>query len=284
MQNWDKIAIAAGIGAFSPVLLKGILLKGPKLLGALENMGKGLTKPNLKNYIRSLVASAIMNMEIANFTKGSFKLIPIEAVRSVIKISEAVVKQMHTFNIVLAITNDGQTVAVFYKGEAILTGTLKEVSEAMENIFKRGRKAEEIAAHLDEILNVANFVKRYANLLKTMPNEAFFWSGRTDNIGGMDIAREIATSRKGVTLEAIIDIKKIPMPAWETNPEVWAAVSKKYAEQVSGHIRAVIGKSLRAGNIWENYELPALKKNKNVKSITTIDPKTAKEKLIYKNK
>ncbi|HFI0064947.1 TPA: hypothetical protein ACGORS_001138, partial [Streptococcus suis] len=39
--------------------------------------------------------------------------------------------------------------------------------------------------------------------LRTKPDTAFFWSGRTgrtDGIGGMDVAKDIAKSRGGVTL------------------------------------------------------------------------------------
>lgn len=54
-----------------------------------------------------------------------------------------------------------------------------------------------------------------------------------------------------------------------------------YAEQVSGEIRAVIGSELRPGNIWENIELPRLKNNPNVTKITTIDPKTGIEHVIF---
>ncbi len=46
-------------------------------------------------------------------------------------------------------------------------------------------------------------------------------------------------------------------------------------------IRAVIGSELRTGNIWENVELPRLMKNPNVTKITTIDPKTGVEKIIF---
>ncbi len=48
-----------------------------------------------------------------------------------------------------------------------------------------------------------------------------------------------------------------------------------------GEIRAVIGSELRTGNIWENVELPRLMKNPNVTKITTIDPKTGVEKIIF---
>lgn len=60
-------------------------------------------------------------------------------------------------------------------------------------------------------------------------------------------------------------------------PGIWNV----YAEQVSGEIRAVVGSELRPGNIWENIELPRLKANPNVTKITTIDPKTGVEKIIF---
>ncbi len=76
------------------------------------------------------------------------------------------------------------------------------------------------------------------------------------------------------------------MPTWNPNDDniqaIWFSISKKYADQVSGEIRAVVGKSLRKDNIWESFELPALKKNNNVKKITIIDPKTKKETIIFK--
>ena len=121
--------------------------------------------------------------------------------------------------------------------------------------------------------------------LKTEPDTAFFWSGRTDGIGGAENAANIAKSRGGVTLESTIETQDIVMPEWDfNNPstmEAWDLASGAYAEQVSGEIRAVIGSELRSGNIWENVELPRLKNNPNVTKITTIDPKTGVENVIF---
>ena len=121
--------------------------------------------------------------------------------------------------------------------------------------------------------------------LKTEPDTAFFWSGRTDGIGGAENAANIAKSRGGVTLESTIETQNIVMPEWDfNNPstmEAWDLASGAYAEQVSGEIRAVIGSELRPGNIWENVELPRLKNNPNVTKITTIDPKTGVENIIF---
>ena len=64
--------------------------------------------------------------------------------------------------------------------------------------------------------------------------------------------------------------------------DAWDVASGAYAEQVSGKVYAVVGNKLRPGNIWENVELPRLKKNTKVTSITTIDPKTGSEKVIFR--
>ena len=53
--------------------------------------------------------------------------------------------------------------------------------------------------------------------LKTEPDTAFFWSGRTDGIGGADNAANIAKSRGGVTLESTIASQNITMPEWDFN-------------------------------------------------------------------
>ncbi len=58
-------------------------------------------------------------------------------------------------------------------------------------------------------------------------------------------------------------------------------VSASYARQVSGDVRAVVGQSLREGNIWENVELPRLIGNVSVTKITKIDPVTQAEQVIY---
>jgi hypothetical protein len=88
-------------------------------------------------------------------------------------------------------------------------------------------------------------------------------------------------------LEGLIKRNNIDFPIWNSFDKkvkfMWELASKKFGEQVSGEIRAVIGERLRKNNIWENFELPALKNNPRVTKITIIDPKTKIEKVIYKN-
>lgn len=78
------------------------------------------------------------------------------------------------------------------------------------------------------------------------------------------------------------------MPKWDFDvPEsikAWEDTSAAYAKQVSGDVRAIVGKKLRPENIWENVELPRLMQNPNVSKITTIDPDTMAETVIFERK
>ena len=53
----------------------------------------------------------------------------------------------------------------------------------------------------------------------TNTDEAFFWSGRTNGVGGDKVAGEIARNNGGKTLEMLIEERGIKMPDWDpTNP------------------------------------------------------------------
>ena len=130
------------------------------------------------------------------------------------------------------------------------------------------------------------FRGRPTEAVKTNPNEAFFWSGKTDGIGGEHVAKQVATANGGTTLEHQLEKHGVVMPPWDpNNPKAvkeWEEISKSYAQQACGLTRGVIGKDLRPGNIWENREKGALMENRAVTQIDTIDPKTGATKTIFK--
>jgi hypothetical protein len=119
----------------------------------------------------------------------------------------------------------------------------------------------------------------------TSADEAFFWSGRTDGVGGEQVAREIAESQGGTTLERLVEIRGIKMPEWNPNNaatvRAWEELSREYAKNASGTIRAVVGESRRGGSLWETVELPALMENANVTKIIVIDPATKVETVVF---
>jgi hypothetical protein len=125
-----------------------------------------------------------------------------------------------------------------------------------------------------------------SNVFATNSGEAVFWSGKTNGVGGADVAGCVATTCRGTTLEQLMANKGINLPAWNaanpTSVAAWQNASKSFAQGASGDINAVIGSTLRPGSVWEVVELPALKANPNVTSITTIDPATGVKTIIWK--
>jgi hypothetical protein len=128
-------------------------------------------------------------------------------------------------------------------------------------------------------------IEEIAHLLHTEPNTVFCWSGETNGIGGADVALEIAEANGGVTLESLMENRNIILPLYNAgdpqNLKVWTDVSREYAKQASGEVKAVVGQSLGSSNIWEDIELPALIANPNVTKITKIDPASRIETIIF---
>jgi len=122
------------------------------------------------------------------------------------------------------------------------------------------------------------------NRVITQPNEAVFWSGRTDGVGGANVAKGFA-GKGGKTLEMLIEERGIKMPEWNPNNpssiEAWNALSRELAAGASGEVRVVLGENLRPGNTWELIEFNELKANPNVTKITSIDPKTGMPTLLW---
>jgi len=127
------------------------------------------------------------------------------------------------------------------------------------------------------------FVKK--SKVATEPDTAFFWSGRTNGVGGEKVAADIARSNGGTTLEMVLAERKIKMPDWDPNNpasiKAWENISQEYAANASGKVRGVVGENLRPGNVWENKELPQLKNNPGVSEIEIVDPATLKTTTIY---
>jgi hypothetical protein len=151
------------------------------------------------------------------------------------------------------------------------------------DIAKGADKAAEGLGKVDEVVDLGGAAgRRDPSIPKTplgaKPNESFFWSGSTDGIGGVERAAELARAGGGKTLEDLLRERGIPEP---TTMDGWIELSRQFAQEASGEVRAVVGESTRPNSVWESVELPALMNNPNVTKITIIDPKTGAETVIY---
>ncbi|WP_294989962.1 hemagglutinin repeat-containing protein [uncultured Stenotrophomonas sp.] len=175
-------------------------------------------------------------------------------------------------------------------GISALTGMSPQDAEFTYSLFgmaPAGAQAYALNRAVNlEIAENAYARATYVNPLLTRRSEAYFWSGLGP--GGYNVAAGVAAGKGGTTLEMLIDSRNISLPVWDSaNPasiKAWQDVSAAYAQNASGTVRAVVGPNLRPGNIWENFELPALKQNMKVDKIMTVDPATGKETLIWSRK
>ncbi|MCV7197424.1 hypothetical protein [Mycobacterium angelicum] len=125
----------------------------------------------------------------------------------------------------------------------------------------------------------------------TEPNSAYYWSGRNAagvGVGpdGSGIAELIAHGSGGRTLEMTLAEHGVdPLPAWNRHDPVsinfWEDASAAYAENARGEVTAIVGSSLRPGNVWQNIEIPRLMENPNVTRIVQIDPDTGQSVVIF---
>lgn len=146
---------------------------------------------------------------------------------------------------------------------------------------------------LDEIVGALNSVAAAEDALAaetlgppslmTNSGEAYFWSGL--GRGGATTAAGAARTGGGTTLEMLLESRGIQMPAWDAaNPAsvaAWQDVSAQFARGASGEVRAVLGDSLRPGNIWQTVEMPALQANPNVTTIIRVNPSSGAETVIW---
>lgn len=128
--------------------------------------------------------------------------------------------------------------------------------------------------------------------LKTEDSEAVFFSGCSKRgkdgrkRSSVEVANEYATKNGFATMGMKLEQSKDDIPEWDFDDEEsvsgWEELSRMYAEQASGDVRVIARPPLRKGNIFEAVELPALKKNKKVRSVTMIDPDTGEKNEIFR--
>lgn len=283
LDNWNLVVMAGGAAtavATAPALVTEMLRAG-----ALVLTGAGRAK--VMTFVKTCLLKAMLELNISNFTKNTLRVLEPKEIFLGQEYFGVGKRMAENGVIFLSGQKEGkfaESFAAVYKGEVIEEFSRAEMSKFYKKWGKL--KGEKLVEKLEELVEIPIFVSKYASKLKTEPNEAFFWSGRTDGIGGKETALEIALSKKGITLEALVDKFKIPMPEWDmkipSSVETWQKISQSYAKQASGEVRVVMGESVRNDSVWNQYEFPALKSNTKVTKITKIDPKTKKESIIFK--
>lgn len=126
-----------------------------------------------------------------------------------------------------------------------------------------------------------NLGENIVNALKTEENKAVFYSNTRR--GESD---EYANNNDGSTMGMLFAQAGIEeFDPRETNIiDLWKEASRIFAEQASGEVRVIARPPLREGNIFENVELPTLKKNPKVTRITMLNLDTGEVTVLFRRK
>lgn len=104
-------------------------------------------------------------------------------------------------------------------------------------------------------------------------------------IGPASAVSELGASGGAFQYFFDVPIAGINLPAWDArNPAVvsaWRNASREVAASASGNVRVLQADAVRINSVWAQVEFPALKANPNVTSITSIDPRTGAEVLLW---
>jgi len=78
------------------------------------------------------------------------------------------------------------------------------------------------------------------------------------------------------------------MPDWRDDDpkseQMWRDVSSAFSWGSSGEVRVLMGESRRERNVFEQDELPILRRNPNVTSVVAIDPYTGAHTEIHRRR
>ena len=177
--------------------------------------------------------------------------------------------------------------------------------DAWEALKKKGYSVSEAYKRLKETGDAGSiepegensrghrFSEAVVRALRPKKNEAIFFSGcaQRDENGNtlknsVSVATEYAKNNKGTTMGMLLEAGSADIPEWDFDDaesiHSWEDASRVYAEQASGDVRVIAKPPLRKGNIFENVELPALKENPNVTSVTMINPETNEKTVIFR--
>jgi len=101
-----------------------------------------------------------------------------------------------------------------------------------------------------------------------------FWSGRNhdETTTIQRASQNYAKKIKGTTI--VDDVNAAPIDCNNQEKYWWHAASEIKAKYGRGVAHVFLGNDLRRGNLWENYEWPALQENDHIKKVVQYDPVT----------
>lgn len=267
LDIWENIYMTSGYATATTGVVQGLYKIGGKIL-AQE------TRAEVKNFVMSCMVKIMLEREISNFSKSTFKVLMshkelIQATNGVI--NEAKAKLMYQYGMFLIeveykgkivtpkkiIATIDNEVAIVYKGEIITHANKSEFYKKTNSLLKHLKNPTEFIKVAEELLV---YSKRYpVSLLKDLVTEAqaFYEFGELGKTlvqqVNSDVARTLNTLNKKIIddktmLSGFIYRKdNIRHISTETNflkQEIYGGVYKKFIENLHPTLKARLDKHI----------------------------------------
>ncbi|GGG23174.1 hypothetical protein GCM10011344_24890 [Dokdonia pacifica] len=155
-RNWEAISGTFAIVSVSSAVRQGLIKNGPGIVGKLNKV-KDASSILIRERIQRLLFQAIINVEISNFGKTTFRVMPIMRSALRLKILQSNIERLWKLGItVLESQIEGKAFyGLMYQGEVLFTGNSKKINNFLKNeIFVYGIKNEDIIKVFDELLEI----------------------------------------------------------------------------------------------------------------------------------
>lgn len=172
-----------------------------------------------------------------------------------------------------AVGDEGKGVAKV-SGKVLNDVDKEPAAGVTNNVFSVSSKS-----HPLEGLSPSNVVRLVDELgLQTPRDSAILWSGLGRGRSGITRSQQYAAENGGITLEMTpgggwldeLDLYGSNSPFTRAEADqIWNNVSRSFAQQASGQVRAVLGQ-VRPISVYNRIELPALRSNPNVLGIDEL--------------
>ncbi len=159
VEHWNEIYGIAGVLMLSPMIVNGIIQRGPALINFLLKQGvKQATE--FADLIRRLILNLKVELYIAAYNKivlCSFE--PFSIVAQLL--GNGIARSMEEVGLLLGKLSESEVRVILYNGVKVAEGDINELKTVLADIFKR--RGSELVKYLEELISKSRRLYRAAN-------------------------------------------------------------------------------------------------------------------------
>ncbi|MBL7725398.1 MAG: EndoU domain-containing protein [Chitinophagaceae bacterium] len=150
VDNWTEINFCLGIGIMGPILLKGLIEKGPAIIKNLIAETADQAKKFAAAF-KQLIVTLKVELYVASYGKAI--LCAFDPITLVAQwLGKKMVQSMDSVGVMMGKVEEGDIKILLYKGKIIAEGTVDDIKRYLDKIFKK--TGDDLLRHLDNLAEI----------------------------------------------------------------------------------------------------------------------------------